>query len=234
MKIFDEVIETLPDYPIKDVRTGPYWTGVCSRNCGLALTFPEPYRMFVRYSGEIIGKSVKEIAKFAKSWNPIESSIGIAAINSLIEPEGKPMNALDYITEIGKGKDVVFVGHFPHMDKIKKVAKSLKIVEKKMQIGDYPDDAAEFIIPQSDIVVITGSTFVNKSYKRLLELAKNSYTILIGPSVIMSNVLFEYGVDVLAGSKIKYCENVLKTISQGGHLKDFSKYLEYVIKFKER
>ncbi len=234
MKIFDEVIESLPDYSIRDVRTGSSWTAVSSNNCGLALTFPEPYRMFVQHSGELIGKSAKEIAQFSKSWNPVEASIGVAAINSLINPVGEAINALSYIEEIGKGKNIIFVGHFPHMEKIRKVAKSLKIIEKRMQIGDYPDVAAEFLIPESDIVVITGSAFVNKSYKRLLELSKNCYTILIGPSVIMSDVLFDYGVDVLAGSKILDCSRVLDAVSQGGHLKDFSKYLKYVMKFRER
>ena len=123
---------------------------------------------------------------------------------------------------------------FPRMDKIRAVAKKLNIIEKRMQMGDYPDTASEFIIPQSDIVVITGSSFVNKSYKRLLELSQNSYTILIGPSVIMSDVLFDYGADVLAGSRIVNCKGVLEAVSQGGHLKDFSKYIEYVMKFKER
>ncbi len=234
MKVFDEIVETLPDSPIKDIRTGPFWTVVSSINCGLALTFPESYMDFVQYSGNMIGKSAKEIANFAKSWNFTEASIGVAAINSLIVPIGKPINALDYIAEIGIGKNIVFIGHFPRMDKIRKVAKSLSIIEKRMQQGDYPDVAAEFLLPGADIVVITGSVFVNKTYKRLLELSKNCYTILIGPSVIMSDVLFDYGVDMLAGSRILQCEGVLKTVSQGGHLKNFSKYLKYIAKFKER
>ncbi len=235
MKLFEEIIDTLPDFPIEDVRVGAFWSVVKSKNCGLSLTFQEPYRMFVRFSGELIGKSAKEIAKqFSSSWNPTEAAIGVALINSLINPDGKEMNALDYIAEISEGKTVVFVGHFPRMDKIREKAKSLIIIEKKMQIGDYPPESAEFIIPQSDITVITGSTFTNKSYKRLLELSEKSYTILIGPSVIMSDVLFDYGVDVLAGSKIVNCDAVLKSVSQGGHLRDFSKFLKYVIKFRKR
>ncbi len=235
MKLFDEVIDTLPDFPIEDVRVGAFWSAVKSKNCGLSLTFPEPYRMFVRFAGEIAGRSAKEIARlFSGSWNPTEAAVGIAAINSLIEPEGEEMNALDYIAEISAGKKVVFVGHFPRMDKIRAKAKSLTIIEKKMQIGDYPPEAAEFLIPESNITVITGSAFTNNSYKRLLELSEKSYTILIGPSVIMSDVLFDYGADVLAGSKIINCEGVLNTVSQGGHLRDFSKFLQYVIKFRKR
>ncbi len=234
MKLFEEIIDTLPDFPVRDVRVGPFWSIVKSRNCGLSLTFPEPYRMFVRYAGEFIGKSAKDIARFSESWNPTEAAIGVATINSLIDANGKEMNALDYIAEIADGKSVAFVGHFPRMDKIRKKAKSLVIIEKRMQPGDYPDTAAEFILPETDIVVITGSSFTNKSYKRLLELSSKSYTILLGPSVIMSEILFDYGVDALAGSKIVHCEGVLNAVSQGGHLKDFSKYLKYVVKFKER
>lgn len=236
MKLIDEIIETLPDSPIEDVRVGAFWSALKSKNCGLALTYPEPYRMLVRNAGNLIGKSAKGIASlFANSWNPTEAAIGIAAINSLIEPDGEHINALDYIKEKSIGKKVVFVGHFPRMDEIRSRAKSLTIIEKnKMQIGDYPDVAAEFIIPESDIVVITGSTFVNKSYKRLLELSKNCFTILIGPSTIMSDVIFDYGVDALAGSKILDCNSVLNTVSQGGHLRDFSKYLDYIMRFRRK
>ncbi len=233
MNIFDEIIQPLADFSIKDVRVGSIWTAVQSKNCGLALNFPEPYPMFVRSCGELIGKSAKETAQFAKSWNPAEASIGIATINSLIDAKGKSINALDYIEEIAQNKRVIFIGHFPRMDRIKAKAKSLQIIEKNPKIGDYPDVSAEFLIPQADIAVITGSVFVNKTYKRLLELSENCYTILIGPSVMMSDVLFDYGVDVLAGSKVLNSTKVLMSISQGGHLKDFSKNIKYIMKFRE-
>jgi uncharacterized protein (DUF4213/DUF364 family) len=236
MKLIEEIIETLPDSPIEDVRVGPFWSALKSKNCGLALTYREPYRMLVRYAGDLIGKSAKGIASaFANSWNPTEAAIGIAAINSLIEPDGEHINALDYIKEVSLNKKVTFVGHFPRMDEIRSRAKSLSIIEKEhLQIGDYPDVAAEFIIPESDIVVITGSSFVNKSYKRLLELSKNCFTILIGPSTIMSDIIFDYGVDVLAGSRIIDCNKILNIVSQGGHLRDFSKFLDYVMKFRRK
>jgi len=234
MKIFDEILQPLPDFPIKDVRVGSIWTVVKSKNCGLGLNLPEPYSMPVRFSGEFIGMSAKEVAQLAKSWNLTEASIGVATINSLMDLVGEKVNALDYIEEIARGKRIVFVGHFPRMDRIREKAKSLEIIEKRQKIGDYPDTASEFLIPRADIVVITGSVFVNKTYKRLLELSKNCYTILMGPSVIMSDILFDYGVDVLAGSKVINPEKVLLSISQGAHLKNFSKYLHYIMRFKKK
>ena len=234
MKIFDEILQTLTDFSIKDVRVGKNWTVIESRNCGFGLNFPETYHMFTRFTGELIGKSAKEIAQFSKSWNPTEASIGVAAINSLIDPVGEKINGLDYIEEIAQGKKIVFIGHFPRLGKIKNRAKSLEIIEKAPKEGDYPDTASEILIPRADIVVISGSVFVNKTYKRLLELSKNCYTILLGPSVIMSDVLFEYGVDALAGSTVLNPTKVLITVSQGAHLKDFSKYLQYIIRFREK
>ena len=178
MKIFDEILQPLPDFPIKDVRVGSIWTVVKSKNCGLGLNFPEPYSMPVRFSGELIGMSAKEVAQLAKSWNLTEASIGVATINSLMDLVGEKVNALDYIEEIAQDKKIVFVGHFPRMDRIREKAKSLKIIEKRQKIGDYPAIASEFLIPQADIVVITGSVFVNKTYKRLLELSKNCFSDL--------------------------------------------------------
>ena len=63
--------------------------------------------------------------------------------------------------------------------------------------GDYPDSASESLLPECDYVFITGSSFVNKTIPRLLELSRNATTVMIGPSTPASPILFDYGVDVI-------------------------------------
>ena len=50
---------------------------------------------------------------------------------------------------------------------------------------------------------------------RLLELARNATTVLVGPSVIMSSVLFEQGADALAGSVVADPEKARFAIKNG-------------------
>jgi len=131
-----------------------------------------------------------------------------------MEPEGNTLNVLDFIIEKGRGKKIAMVGHFPRTDEIRESAQDLWIIEKMPKLGDFPDTAAEHLIPLADIVAITGATLINKSLQRLLELSRG-YTIVFGPSVPMSPVLFNWGVDMIGGSKVVDTENALLKISQG-------------------
>lgn len=59
------------------------------------------------------------------------------------------------------------------------------------------------------------SAVINKSIERLLERSQG-LTIIIGPSTPMSPVLFDYGVDMLAGIKVVDKERMMRKIAQGG------------------
>ena len=48
-------------------------------------------------------------------------------------------------------------------------------------------------------MLITGSSIVNKTLPRLLELCKNAYVVLTGPTVPLCPALLERGIDRLAG-----------------------------------
>ena len=80
---------------------------------------------------------------------------------------------------------------------------------------DTPDPACEYVLPDTDFAFITGVTIINKTAPRLLELARNATTVLVGPSVIMSSVLFEQGADALAGSVVADPEKARFAIKNG-------------------
>ena len=118
---------------------------------------------------------------------------------------------------------MVMVGGFPFIDKLRAVAGELYILElDPYQLNSrqniLPDSAAEYLIPECDLLIATGSTLINKSLERILALAKKSraYTVILGPSTIMSEVLFDYGADMIAGSEVLKPEAILKKISQSG------------------
>ncbi|MDH5702897.1 MAG: DUF364 domain-containing protein, partial [Aigarchaeota archaeon] len=57
---------------------------------------------------------------------------------------------------------------------------------------------------------------INKSLEHLLELSKSAYTIVLGPSTPMSEVLFDYGADMLAGVNVIKPTQIMTKISQSG------------------
>ena len=100
------------------------------------------------------------------------------------------------------GKTVGLIGHLGMPEGTLRDAGEVYILERHPRPGDYPDSACEFLLPKCDIVLITGSSLVNKTLPRLLELCRNAYTILTGPTVPMCPELLGCGIDRIAGMVI--------------------------------
>ena len=62
------------------------------------------------------------------------------------------------------------------------------------------------------MVIITASTLVNKTLPHLLELSKDAYTILAGPSCPMCPGLLDFGIDRIAGLVITDREGMKEKI----------------------
>jgi uncharacterized protein (DUF4213/DUF364 family) len=221
MEILDDLLSSLDkDSPVREIHTCVFWTAVVSRHCGLASSFHEehPYHRPVRDVGNLTGKSSLELAQYAKSDNPLEASIGMAAINSLIdidEARCVEENAVDILAREGMDKKIAIVGHFPWVPRLRSVARKLWVIEQRPEEGDLPAEAAESILPQADVVGITGTSFINHTVEKLLELSKGSFTIMVGPTIPLSRVLFDYGVDVIAGVRVVEPEKTIRCISEG-------------------
>jgi uncharacterized protein (DUF4213/DUF364 family) len=221
VNIIDDLISSLgEDSLVREVRTCVFWTAVLSKHCGLSSTFREehPHHGMVRGVGDLRNRSALELAEYAKSGNLLEASIGMATINSLIdidETKCDAENALDVLIEKGKGKDIAVVGHFPWIQKLRKAARELWVLEQRPQAGDLPAEAAEDIIPKADVVAITGTSLINHTAEKLLDLAKGSFVVMVGPTTPLSPVLFDWGVDVVSGTKVVEPEKVLRSISEG-------------------
>jgi uncharacterized protein (DUF4213/DUF364 family) len=193
---------------------------VLSKHCGLASTFHEPHpdHRPVRNAGSLTGLSALELAQYARSDNVLEASIGMAAINSLIDIDDAKCveeNALDVLARKGRGKNIAIVGHFPWIPKLQSVARTFWVIEQSPQEGELPAEAAEEVLPQADVVGLTGTSFVNHTVDKLLDLSKNSFVVIVGPTTPLSPVLFDYGVDILAGVMVVEPDKTIHSISQG-------------------
>jgi uncharacterized protein len=216
--LLDELISSLGrnEARVRDVRVGTNSIGVLSRHLGLAHACPSLRAPGVRNAGRLVGQSALELAEYARSSNPIEAGIGLAAINSLIEPQGEKLNVIDFLVEQGQGKKIAMVGRFPRADAVRRVAGQLWVLEKDPRPGDFPDSEAANFIPQADIVAITGSALANGSLQGLLDLSRG-YTAVFGPTTPLSPVLFNWGVDLIGGTRVTNPEAMLLKISQGGN-----------------
>ena len=228
MKILDDLILSLKgnDFQVKGVHTCVFWTAVISKHCGLSSTFRDegPFHdRGVRDVGNLTRKTALELTEYARSKSLLEASIGMATINSLIDiDESKCIekNAFDIILEKGQGTNVAIVGHFPWIPKLKGRTKNLWVLEQRLREGDLPAKEADRILPQCDIVGITGTSFINHTLEGLLRLCKDAYVLLIGPTSPLSTILFDHGIDAICGSKIIDPDRLIRTISEGATFKE--------------
>jgi len=224
MKILDDLLSILnSEARVRDIRQGLFHTGVLTRHCGLAATLPRDAlrqkHPSVKEPSFLLEKTALELARMAYSESIPEAAIGMATINSLLEiDEGRclNLNAGDLIAEKGEGKRVAIVGHFPFIPRLHEITKELWVIEKNPQEGDFTEAEAENLIPQADVVGITGTAFTNHTVEHLLKLCHpGAYVVILGDTAPLSPILFDYGADAISGTKVTNAGLALRCVSEG-------------------
>ncbi len=201
---------------------GQCWTAVETASAfGMAMTTPMD-SVPPMIGGSYEGLPLRQLAQACKSWNLTEAGFGMAAVNCFYNTPKRleTMGAYEpfdkYCTD-GldlRGKHIGVVGHLNMPDSVREQAASVRILERDPRPGDYPDSACDWLLPQCDVVLITASTLVNKTLPHLLELCRDSYTILAGPTCPMCPDLLEMGIDRISGLVITNVEGMKEKIQK--------------------
>lgn len=223
-EFYDILLRSLPDGGLRVARIvrGVAWTAAVLENgrAGVAMhTLGETRpRMFET----LAGLPAAEAARAVLSWNFEEAGEGMAVLNACFNTEERieamgcryTGSALEGVELTGR--TVGFVGHLVHhsgiTEQLVRAAKQFFILEREPKEGDYPDSACEYLLPQCDVAVITGSASVNKTMPRLLELSRNAKIILTGPTVPLCPELLELGISRLNGCAITDRDGMLDLI----------------------
>jgi uncharacterized protein (DUF4213/DUF364 family) len=127
----------------------------------------------------------------------MEASIGMAAINSLIEIDDRACvgkNAAEILLEKGEGKDMAVVGHFPFIPRLRERARNLWVFEQRPREGDLRPEDASRILPRCEVIGI--GSFINNP-GRIAPLIKE-VRLLIGPATPATPFLFDCGIHGLS------------------------------------
>jgi len=223
MKIIQDLLNPLgPDASIRRLLVGVHWTAVLSRHCGMASTVMsnKPHgESTVSGVGNLENLSARELAAYALSENTLEASIGLAALNSLIDiPEKNivEVNAFQFLAEHGAGKTIAVFGHFPNAKGLQPTARQVIIFELNPAEGEHSLEEVPHLLPSADLVAITSNSIINHTLADILpHIRPGAFSILVGPSTPLSEVLFDYGLDMLAGARVTDSQLLFTSIGQG-------------------
>lgn len=207
--IYHALLSSLPDSaPLRQVISSPIWTmALCEDgSAGIAMTTEgdtRPLSLPPRFHA----LPTEKLAAGIKSWNLVEASRSMAVINACYNTPAR-LDAMGCEEPFERycthgldlsGKTVGVIGHLKMPQDALAGARQVYILERHPQPGDYPDSACEYLLPECDVVLITGSSLINKTLPRLLQLSERAYTILTGPTVPLCPALLRCGIDRLAG-----------------------------------
>ncbi len=207
--------------PIKEVPEA-----VCCPSSAMAMPFP----------GKLSGRKAAAFVEDAIESGGVRRALGIAVLNALaqvaIDRYGCPdaeflqdTDAFDAV-EVKPHEKVVVVGAFaPFLRALRKIEADYLVLEKdpatlkpvEMPFFREADLAGE-VVPQADVLLITGTTLINDTLDGLLGMAKpTARTVVVGPTVTMiPEPFFNRGCDILGGIQITDADGFLDILCEGG------------------
>jgi uncharacterized protein (DUF4213/DUF364 family) len=199
---------------------------VCCPSSSMSMPFPGKFR----------GRPAFDLTQEALGENGIRRAVGIAALNALADtcwrrrphPDTELQLGIDAFdaTEIYPGDRVVVVGAFvPFLRELKRRRQSYLVLEqdpatlKAEELPFFrPAEQAAAVVPQADVLLITGTTLINDTLDGLLALASPAARItMVGPTVTMlPDAFLHRGADVLGTVRITAPDEFLDLLAEGG------------------
>jgi len=185
---------------------------------------------------KIKGIEVNSVLSALESTEPIKTATAIATLNALCATcWGKGLmgqytmrEGLDAqgVVRMPDGASVAVVGAIvPTLKTLKMRGGKWWVIEKDMRrLKDderrhfVPAHRSDEVVPQADVLIITGATLVNHTLEPILASAREGAEIaVIGPTAsLFPERLFERGVRVVGGVWVKRPDALLDVLAAGG------------------
>ena len=237
-------VQQLDKQQVEEIIIGLTWTLCRSNGNNIGLTMsPGIATRTLPWSGTLVGKSTRELVERIRSWDPYQSTIAMAAINASLNSQSELLgNAIamdmnsapgnltvfEHFAPMMKNKKVAVIGRYPGFDLYEDMC-DLTVIERHPGRDDLPDQACEYVLPESEWVFITGSSIPNKTFPRLLELSRHANVVLLGPTVPWLPELGQMGVDYVAGVKVDDSIKLRSTVAEGGGIRIFGNGVSYYL-----
>ncbi len=165
---------------------------VCCPSSAMAMPFP----------GKLRGRLARDLLQETTAQSGIRRAVGIAAMNALGDmcwerratPEVELRSGVDAYdaADIQPGEHVVVIGAFvPFLKSLKRAHQPFTVLEmdpatlKSDEMPYFrPATEAASVLPDADVVLITGTTLLNSTLENLLALCRpQARVVMVGPTV---------------------------------------------------
>lgn len=242
--VYEALLNNLgADAAVERVCLGLNWTmAEVEDGAGFAFS-PRQVPRTLNWAGTLRGRPVHELASWVLSWDAAQASVGLAVLGAAINRHSKlqtqatalhipkvpdHLQVFAHFRPQVEGKKVVVVGHYPKLEELWADV-PYQCLERHVQEGDFPDTAAEYLLPEADWAFITASSLANKSLPRLLALAEHAKVVLMGPSMPWFDGWKDFGVDYVAGVRMRDAAAALSVVAEGGGTRLFAGPVEYAL-----
>lgn len=216
--VFEAGKPYLKDRTIKDLRIGLELLALQLDDDSLGVTYVLKNELehscgASPFSGKYIGMSALELAEqiFHKP-NVLTTALAIAALNAVAPPISKEYLQKEgnrdavFSVDVNKEETVGVVGHIgPVIRRLKDHPGVMHIFERDLSKGDnlVNEGSQSTLLPQCDVVFITGATMINGTLENVLSLCTNAReVVLVGSSTpLYPQAFLGSGVSVLAGTR---------------------------------
>jgi uncharacterized protein len=199
---------------------------VCCPSSAMAMPFP----------GKLRGRLARDLLKETEAASGIRRAVGVATMNALAAmcwdrratPDVELQSGVDAYdaANIQPGEHVVVVGAFvPFLKALKRAGQRFTVLEmdaatlKPDELAHFrPAEQANEVVPDADVVLITGTTLLNDTLENLLALCRpNARVVIVGPTVgLYPDAFLRRGVDVLGSVRVTAPDAFLEVLAEGG------------------
>lgn len=167
------------------------------------------------------GRPLRELAALVHSTDPVHVAVGMAAINAHYNRFDLAAEEINGLDALEGAERLVVIGAFPGLTTRWPDA---MVIDRKPGPGQFPAEAAEWLLPGADGVVITASTLANRSIPHLLRLSDNARVAVVGPGAPLTPRLFSYGVAASSGLVVADPDGIARVVAEGGGAKDLKRH----------
>jgi uncharacterized protein len=199
---------------------------VCCPSSAMAMPFP----------GKLRGRLARDLLKETEAASGIRRAVGVATMNALAAMCWQRRATRDVELQSGvdaydaaniqPGEHVVVVGAFvPFLKALKRAGQPFTVLEmdaatlKPDELAHFrPAEDANLVVPDADVVLITGTTLLNDTLENLLALCRpTARVVVVGPTVgLYPDAFLRRGVDVLGGVQVTAPDAFLDVLAEGG------------------